>query len=190
MFWPFKRNKSKTVDEISVEKVSVKGAWLYDLTAESSRERNKTFFKDATRKQLVDRIVELEAQMAPFVTCLGGLDDNPRFSVSATSDLFPMTFEDTPDGHVLIFNTETRKFDSYKWHETISEEHERGYQSADSVSYNDGSKLPDSFDVISVHQSELCAYVSCGSITMGDIRRAIGVLYPTSKYGKPVEKNK
>lgn len=166
------------------------GLWKLDIIEEDRRSANTEFFANATREELMERIITLEKYIHPFVRCMGGLDDKPDRSMSATSDLFPVEFESTPDGHVEAYNSETGKLEQIKWHEKLVEElgkdkkYSQGYTPADSVTIKDGSLLPDTFQVLAVHESALCAYVSHGAISMGDIRLLLGAFYPESKYAK------
>jgi hypothetical protein len=57
-----------------------------------------------------------------------------------------------------------------KWHETE-------FSSAESLSIRDGSKIHDDFELLAVHQNAPGAYIGCGNISMGDVRRAAKLLW-------------
>ncbi len=129
--------------------------------------------------KLVERIVQLEVALYPFVTCMGSLDDESWRGTHASSKLFPFLSEDEK---FQVYQTadsdgnrgSTKEIDPESVPE--NELHTLEYYCEDSICIKNGKDLDDLFEVISVHQQAPGAYVGCGSICMGDIRHASTVL--------------
>ncbi|RUV07947.1 hypothetical protein EOA79_02335 [Mesorhizobium sp. M1A.F.Ca.IN.020.03.2.1] len=152
--------------------------WKSEEIAAERRKRAETMLGAATREQLIDRIVALETSLYKMTYSLNELDVDagPRCSAWMVSKMFPHRFLDREQ------NAEFCVYDKEKGHfvgvmvktDTM---HEVDYVLDDSVQIDDGSKLPDDFEILSVHQSAIAASIYGGSIFMGDVREAAKLLW-------------
>lgn len=135
----------------------------------------ETAFKDASREQIIDRLVEVEASLYTMTYSLSELDiaPGPRCNAWMTSNMFPCM--DDADKVLTIEKDEPR----VEYRETPPTEkwHETEFSSADSLSIKDGSKIHDDFKILAVHQNAVAAYIGCGNISMGDVRHAARLLW-------------
>lgn len=153
-------------------------AWNLDKIRAGRREFAEKRFKEFTREQLLERLVEVETSLYVMTYTLNELDILPALRGDAwmTSNLFPVMDD---DGKVLTIEDSEPRVEyrelppPEKWHETE-------FCHADSLSIQDGSKLSDEFEILSVHQNAPAAYIGCGNIEMGDVRRAAKLLWPSS----------
>lgn len=152
-----------------------------DSIVSERRAKADQMYSSADREALLARIVELEAALYPFSTTFGSLDDKldwGRASLCVTSKLYPYTKGD----RLLVFNKETHKSDEVD-RPAPENLHEIEYYLEDSMSFsdNEGGRLHDSFEVISVHETGIASSIFCGSIWMEDVRRAVKALNPPAK---------
>jgi len=149
--------------------------WKYKEIEDGRRAKALEKYATATHDELIERIVALETTLEPLLFVLGSLDmpPGPRESVYASSKLFPLL---SNDDHFLVHKPGENGGSSEELKIPDDQLHKFEYYTQDSLSFKDGTKLDDTFEVISVHQSVMCGYMYCGSITMGDIRKAVGVL--------------
>lgn len=136
-------------------------------------ERRKSILeKNYSPEEMIERMVELETALYPFVYVLGALNQESWRGTHATSHLFPMLTEsgkmqNYTDGKIVEIDIPTEE----SLHEVEAFEE-------DSIIINDGRKLNDMFEIMATHQQAPGAYIGCGSIVMGDVRHAIDLLYP------------
>lgn len=152
--------------------------WKTDEIAAERRKKAEATFIGATREQLIDRIVALETSLYKMTYSLSELDiePEPRASAWMYSKLFPHRYLDkAQNAEFCVFDRETKQF--VEAHVTPENLHEASYELAESVEIRDGSKLPDDFEILSVHQSAMCASIYGGAICMGDVREAARLLW-------------
>ncbi len=149
-------------------------AWNKECIAEKRKELAEETLKDFNRDQLIDRIVALETALYPFAYVYGSLDSNTWRGVSATSKLFPMFSE---KGNFLVYK-DGASVEIRKDKLSESEYHTVDYYTEDSVPITDGTNLHDDFTLLSVGQEASGAHISCGSISMGDVRDATKLIFP------------
>lgn len=154
-------------------------SWNLDKIRAGRRTFAEKHLKEATRDQLLERLVEVETSLYTMTYSLSELDIMPGHRCNAwmSSNMFACTDD---DGKVLtIEDAEPR----VEYRETPAPEkwHETEFSSADSLSIKDGSKIHDDFEILAVHQNAPCAYIGCGNISMGDVRRAVKLLWPASE---------
>lgn len=128
---------------------------------------------------VLDHIAAVEAALYCLAYPLSELDieRGPRRAAWMTSKLFPATyFDNIPEGQFAVWDKATSEFVAKEI--KLEELHEHEYQEAESISIEDGSRLADDLEVLAVHQNAIAAYVYGGSISMGDIRRAVKLLWP------------
>lgn len=129
-----------------------------------------------TKEQLIERVLDLETALYPFTYTLGSINNESWRGTNVTSKLFPMLGD---DNEYLVFEPGggTKHIKAIP----ESELHITDYYEHDSIYIKNGSNLDDLFDVLSVHQQAPGAYIGCGSVTMGDVRYAVGIMYPKEK---------
>lgn len=152
-------------------------SWNLEKIRAGRRKVANESLKDATREQLIERLVEVETSLYTLAYSLSELDIAPAHRCNAwmTSNLFP-AFDESDKPLIIDRQAEPRVEyrdlpPAEKWHET-----EFGH--AESLSIYDGSKLSDDFEILRVHQNAPGAYIGCGNISMGDVRRAAKLLWP------------
>jgi hypothetical protein len=131
-------------------------------------------FADSTREDLLAHIVRLEADLYPFVYVLGSIDTNQPRGTTVTSKLFPRS---TDSKTLQVYDSESREFGEVT-DVPEAELHDVEYEEQDSLTIVDGTLLNDEFSILHVHQQAPGAYVSCGHISMADVREARTTLYP------------
>lgn len=152
----------------------VMSAWNKECIAEKRKELAEETLKDLNRDQLIDRIVALETTLYPFAYVYGSLDSNPWRGSSATSKLFPMFSE---KGNFLVYEDSNSK--EIKRDDLLeSQYHSTDYYTEDSLVILNGTNLHDDFTLLEVSQQAPGAHISCGSISMGDVRDAAKLLFP------------
>lgn len=159
--------------------------WKIEQIRERHRKEAEQRFASADKSALLDHIAALEAALYPFAYVLGSLDQKSWRGTHATSKLFPSQFECIPSGELPVWNSETKHYEGA----AISEDklHAVEYSETESLTIEDGTKLDNEFDILAVHQQSPGAYVSCGSITMGDARRAHALVFFTSTDLKSIQ---
>lgn len=150
-------------------------SWKIDEIKAKRLARARERFGNTDRDTLIDRIATLEAAMWPFVCTLSDLDvePGPKRSAWATSKLFP--FRDDATGKMQMTDPETKQTTQIDVPD--DKLHEVDYWIDESITIQDGSKLSDKLEIIGVHQSDIAAYINCGSIWMEDVRRASKLLF-------------
>lgn len=151
--------------------------WKSEQIAEERRKRAESLLADATREQLLDRIVKLETSLFKLTYSLNELDieSSPRGSAFMVSKLFPHRWLADDNAEFSVFDSDKKKFVAAEV--TAETMHEVSYELDDGVEIRDGSKLPDCFEILSVHQSAMCASIYGGAIFMGDVREAARLLW-------------
>jgi len=129
----------------------------------------------ADKDTLLDAIAEREAALYPFVTTLGSLDEKTKNGTWADSKLFPARWDDVGDNEVTVWNPETKTYEPRSQPDD-ADIHKIDYALADSVNIRDGSNIDGKFRILTVHRSEDCAYIHCGTVFMDDVRRACSIL--------------
>jgi hypothetical protein len=161
--------------------------WNRDSIAADRRKQVEEQFAEASREELIDRIIALETEMYPFAYVLGSLNEASWRGTDASSKLFPSLSDDGK------FQAYQSKEDSPNDKggtitlEAIAEDklHEVDYYTEESLRIVNGEQLDDMFEIIGVHEQAPGAYVGCGSITMGDVRSLRRVLYGKTEEKKP-----
>lgn len=151
--------------------------WNTEQIAAERRKRAEEVFANASREELVNRIVALETSLYKMTYSLSELDidPSPRGSAWMASKLFPHRWLANGDAEFSVYDRDKKEFVAVDVKpETM---HEIGYALDDSVEINDGTKLPDGFEILSVHQSVSCASIYGGAIFMGDVREAAKLLW-------------
>lgn len=164
-------------------------SWNLDKIRKDRRELAEKNLAGASREELLDRIAEVEMNLYVMTYTWSELDIVPSWRCNAwvTSNLFPCRGDD--DTKVLtIDQTQEPKVD-YRDVPPIEKWHETEFCSEESLSIEDGSKIHDDFELISVHQNAPGAYVGCGNIKMGDVRRATELLWPMPQSTSTVSSN-
>lgn len=155
--------------------------WNTAQIAAERRQKAEVSLADATREELLNRIVALETSLYKLTYSLSDLDvdPGPRSSAFMTSKFFPHRYLDKDEKEEFCtFDPATRQFVGAQ----VSTEtmQQVDYALADSVDVRDGSKLSDDLEILNVHQSATAASIWCGAIYMGDVREAAKLLW-----GKP-----
>jgi hypothetical protein len=152
--------------------------WKSEEIATERRKLAKVNLADASKGQLIDRIVALETSLYKIAYPLHELDiePSPRASAWMTSKLFPYRYLDKAENEEFcVFDANTKQFvGAQVASETM---HQIDYILGDSVQIDDGSKLSDDLEILSVYQSAVCASIYGGSIFMGDVREAARLLW-------------
>lgn len=154
-------------------------SWDHESIRRERRSRSHAAYAGWSREQLLERILDLETCLYPFALTLGSLADD-GMDTSVTSQLFPSW---SPDPNKpLRVRVEATTFQPFRLVEAeIPEEsqlHATDYVEAESFTLDNGSSLHDDFQVLAVHQQVPGAYVSQGSVSMGDVRKAVKCLWP------------
>lgn len=154
-------------------------SWNLDKIRAGRREFAEKHLANATREELLERLVEVETSLYTMTYSLSELDvlPGPRRNAWITSNLFPC-WDDAGDKALIITKEEPRV--EYREVPPTEQWHETEFDSAESLSIKDGSKIHDDFEILSVHQNAIAAYIGCGNISMGDVRRAAKLLWPPS----------
>jgi hypothetical protein len=142
-------------------------SWKIDQIRERQKELVEARFADASREDIMAALIELRTAAYPFEYVTSHLDMKSWRGTTASSALFHWEHPEKPG--FAVWNTETSDFDCVQLKD--EELAAAKYVTADSIQIEDGSKLGDNFEVLSVHQQAPCAYVGCGSIWMEDVRR-------------------
>lgn len=150
--------------------------WDFDAIKARRLAKAKAAFSALDRDALIDRIAEAEACLVTMTAALADLDitGDGRASVFVSSKLFPEQPDGMSDDEVRVFDHVKGDFIVVKT--TPSEMHGIDYETAESIHVTERDRLHDDFEILSVHESGL-AYCFCGSITMGDVRRAAKLLW-------------
>lgn len=155
--------------------------WKTEQIAAERRKRADVAFANATREDLLARIVALETSLYKLTYSLNDLDvePGPRNSAFMQSKFFPHRYLDKAEKEEFCtFDAATSQFVGAQ----VSDEtmHRVDYALDESVDVRDGSKLSDDLEILSVHQNATAASIYCGAIYMGDVREAAKLLW-----GKP-----
>lgn len=150
------------------------GVWNKETISKERRKLAEASLKNLSRDQLIDRIVALETTLYPFAYVYGALDTKAWRGSSATSKLFPMFSE---KGNFLVYK-DGASVEIRKDKLSESEYHAVDYYTEDSVPIMDGTNLHDDFTLLSVGQDAPGTHISCGSISMKDVRDATKLLFP------------
>ncbi|MDX0127381.1 hypothetical protein GOC15_22665 [Sinorhizobium meliloti] len=156
--------------------------WKYaDIAIERGAKAGERF-KDASREELLQRIVDLETQLYPLYVALSPITEKSWRGTGVSSMLFPLRPEEHDD-KFFVYNSETKKSDIVD----IAEKdlHSAGYYTEDGLTIKDGANLHDDFEIISFHQSAPACYVGNGSVFVGDIRRLIEVFNGPYREAQP-----
>lgn len=151
------------------------------------KEKAAARFKDASHEDLVERIAELEATLWLFAATLSCLDDKAWRGTTATSKLFPETFssdDSKEESQFWVFDHDKRNFVPRAI--DAKDLHAVDYELCDSIEIADGSQLSDDFEIIATHQQEPATYVFGGAVWMGDVRRAVDVLFRGNSLTKDI----
>lgn len=152
-------------------------SWNLDKIRKDRRELAEKNFASASREELLDRLAEVEMNLYVMTYTLSELDidPGPRRNAWVSSNLFPCWSDD--ETKVLTIEKEEPRV-AYRDIPPTERWHETEFSSAESLSITDGSKIHDDFEILAVHQNTPGAYVGCGNIQMGDVRRAARLLWP------------
>jgi hypothetical protein len=154
------------------------GVWDYEKMYQRQKEIVDKRYANYHREELLQLIVELRANLYPFISTLGVLDQakEHRDVAHVSSDLFPSTFDGitTDDLPYAVYNDELKNFEGKAI--PIEKLHEVEYALEESIVIHPGQKLDDKFQIICGHMSVYCGYCSYGSISMQDVRRATALM--------------
>lgn len=155
--------------------------WRHEDIRAERRKIAEEQFAGADRDALLDHIADVETALFTLAYPLSGLDveKGPYCSASARSKLFPLQEGGDESSPFCAFNAGTNKFEA----KSIPDErlHLEDYEQSDSIRILDGSKLSDEFPIISIHQSAMAASIYYGAVFMGDVRKAVALLWPARK---------
>lgn len=138
----------------------------WNRTSIREERKKKLEVLSLSREQLIERVLELETALYPFVYVLGSLNDKSWRGTMANSKLFPFKSED--DCFQVYKEGKTEDYKKL----SESDLHDIDYFEEDSIIIEDGSQLNDLFSILEVNQQAPGASVGCGSIVMGDVRYA------------------
>ena len=150
--------------------------WNEESIRAKRAEKAIVIYENADRDALIKRILDLEVGLYPFAYCLGSLDMASWRGTYASSKLFPM-LDEKDDSFMFYKDGNSQHVKSIP----ETDMHAVDYYTVDSIIISDGRDLDDSFSILAVHQEAPGAYVGCGDIAMGDVRRARRLLWPDEK---------
>lgn len=140
-------------------------SWDYEDIAKAITPRISARYGEASKEELLARIVELESQLYPFNHCLSSLLDKSWRGTNVRSKLFPLL---ASDYSFQAYDTKTGKTETFKLSE--SDYCSVSYYLEESLVIEDGSQLPDDFNVMSFHQEAPGAAIYRGQISISDVR--------------------
>lgn len=142
--------------------------WDYQRIEKERRDAVLKRYADASREEIIERLIACEAQLYPLYVALSPVLDKSWRGTTASSKLFPMRPQEDEDGF-YVYNPEAKRLDVVQIPEPDLSESE--YALEESLQIEDGANLADSFELLAFHQQAPGAYVGNGSVSVGDIRR-------------------
>lgn len=165
--------------------------WNYDSIKEERAKKVVEKFGEASKEQLLERLIELETAIFPFKYTLTAItnadDDTGRYGVYATSKLF--AFE--PDDQPYRFMKHSGEIGKGSVYLDVEDKdlHLHDYYEEESITIYQGDKLDDSVEILAVHSSGAGCYIGCGHITVGDVRRLEDTINKPYKIVSKTENN-
>ena len=134
----------------------------------------------AASPDVLAHIADIETSLYTLAYPLNGLqiEAGPHRVAFCESKLFPLRPKEG-ETSFMRFCEETRTTVTASI--APSELHLVEYYCEESLPIYDSTEIDDDFEIISVGQSAIATSINCGSICMGDVRRAADLLWPQAE---------